>query len=127
MFQFSIDVRHCASSENAEVHIKRIKSFLPEYGQVGIMCHYGGCAGVPHHLSESGTAVWQGDLHPVHRKDFSVEHRGLADDGFLAFHGNSLLLHPLMAEGFDGIETAGLPGGGKAKEDAHGGGKADPQ
>ena len=31
MFQFSIYVRHCASSENAEVHIKRIKSFLPEY------------------------------------------------------------------------------------------------
>ena len=30
--------RHCASSENAAVHIKRVKSFLPEYGQVGIMC-----------------------------------------------------------------------------------------
>ena len=27
-----------ASSENAAVHIKRVKSFLPEYGQVGIMC-----------------------------------------------------------------------------------------
>ena len=38
MFQFSIYVRHCASSENAEVHIKRVKSFLPEYGQVGIIC-----------------------------------------------------------------------------------------
>ena len=38
MFQFSIYVRHCASSENAVVHIKRVKSFLPEYGQVGIMC-----------------------------------------------------------------------------------------
>ena len=38
MFQFSIYVRHCASSENAEVHIRRVKSFLPEYGQVGIMC-----------------------------------------------------------------------------------------
>ena len=36
MFQFSIYVRHCASSENAAVHIKRVKSFLPEYGQVGI-------------------------------------------------------------------------------------------
>ena len=31
-------VRHCASSENATVHIKRVKSFLPEYGQGGIMC-----------------------------------------------------------------------------------------
>ena len=38
MFQFSIYVRHCASQENADVHIKRVKSFLPEYGQVGIMC-----------------------------------------------------------------------------------------
>ena len=38
MFQFSIYVRHCASSENAAVHIKRVKSFLPEFGQVGILC-----------------------------------------------------------------------------------------
>ena len=38
MFQFSIYVRHCASSENAVVHIKRVKSFLPEFGHVGIMC-----------------------------------------------------------------------------------------
>ena len=38
MFQFSIYMRHCASQENAAVHIKRVKSFLPEYGQVGILC-----------------------------------------------------------------------------------------
>ena len=38
MFQFSIYVRHCASMENAEVHMKRVNSFLPEYGKVGIMC-----------------------------------------------------------------------------------------
>lgn len=38
MFQFSIYIRHCASSENAEVHIKRVKSFLPEFGYVGIIC-----------------------------------------------------------------------------------------
>ena len=38
MFQFSIYIRHCASVENAEVHIKRVKSFLPEYGHVGILC-----------------------------------------------------------------------------------------
>lgn len=37
MFQFSIYVRHCASSENAAVHIKRVKSMLPEFGKVGIM------------------------------------------------------------------------------------------
>ncbi|MGL4518658.1 MAG: CRISPR-associated endonuclease Cas2 [Phocaeicola sp.] len=38
MFQFSIYTRHCASRENAEVHIKRVKSFLPSFGKIGIMC-----------------------------------------------------------------------------------------
>lgn len=38
MFQYSMYVRHCASMENAEVHIKRVKSSLPDYGDVGIMC-----------------------------------------------------------------------------------------
>ena len=38
MFQFSIYMRHCASRENADVHIKRVKSFLPETGDIGIMC-----------------------------------------------------------------------------------------
>lgn len=37
MFQFSIYVRHCASAENADVHMKRVKSMLPEYGEVGVM------------------------------------------------------------------------------------------
>jgi CRISPR-associated protein Cas2 len=38
MFQFSIYLRHCASRENAEVHIKRVKKILPEKGHIGIMC-----------------------------------------------------------------------------------------
>lgn len=38
MFQFSIYLRHCASRENAEVHIKRVKNFLPPTGEVGILC-----------------------------------------------------------------------------------------
>lgn len=38
MFQFSIYIRHCASMENAEVHRKRVKAILPEFGKVGIMC-----------------------------------------------------------------------------------------
>ncbi|PVD49895.1 CRISPR-associated endonuclease Cas2 [Terrimonas sp.] len=38
MFQFSIYLRHCASKENADVHIKRVKKILPEKGHVGIMC-----------------------------------------------------------------------------------------
>lgn len=38
MFQFSIYLRHCPSRENADVHIKRVKSFLPAHGHVGIMC-----------------------------------------------------------------------------------------
>jgi CRISPR-associated protein Cas2 len=38
MFQFSIYVRHCASAENADVHVKRVKRLLPEFGNVGILC-----------------------------------------------------------------------------------------
>ena len=38
MFQFSIYLRHCPSRENAEVHIKRVKSFMPELGDIGILC-----------------------------------------------------------------------------------------
>ncbi len=38
MFQFSIYVRHCASQENADVHLKRVRSFLPDFGKVGMMC-----------------------------------------------------------------------------------------
>jgi CRISPR-associated protein Cas2 len=34
MFQYSIYVRHCASRENAVVHLNRIKGILPEFGQV---------------------------------------------------------------------------------------------
>ena len=38
MFQFSIYIRHCASQENADVHLKRVKSFLPPAGHVGLLC-----------------------------------------------------------------------------------------
>ena len=38
MFQFSIYLRHCPSMDNALVHIRRLKSFLPQYGKVGILC-----------------------------------------------------------------------------------------
>ena len=38
MFQFSIYLRHCASRENADAHIIRVKSFLPPAGQIGILC-----------------------------------------------------------------------------------------
>ena len=37
MFQFSIYVRSCASRQNSEVHRKRVKHILPEYGHVCIM------------------------------------------------------------------------------------------
>lgn len=38
MFQFSMYIRHCPSKENADVHIKRVKSFLPPKGNIGILC-----------------------------------------------------------------------------------------
>lgn len=37
MFQFSIYVRHCASRENMEVHLKRVKNFLPEFGKIVLL------------------------------------------------------------------------------------------
>jgi CRISPR-associated protein Cas2 len=36
MFQFSSYIRHCPSKENADVHTKRVKNFLPPKGHVGI-------------------------------------------------------------------------------------------
>lgn len=38
MFQFSIYVRSCPSMENAQVHTKRVKGYIPDYGKVGIIC-----------------------------------------------------------------------------------------
>jgi CRISPR-associated protein Cas2 len=37
MMQFSVYIRHCPSRENMEVHIKRVKSFIPEEGKVSIL------------------------------------------------------------------------------------------
>ncbi|MDA3928950.1 MAG: CRISPR-associated endonuclease Cas2 [Prolixibacteraceae bacterium] len=37
MFQFSIYMRNCPSRENADVHSKRVKNCLPEYGHVGVL------------------------------------------------------------------------------------------
>ena len=37
MFQFSIYIRHCASKENLNVHINRVKKLVPEKGKVGIL------------------------------------------------------------------------------------------
>ena len=31
-------LRHCPSKENADVHIRRVKSFLPKAGNIGILC-----------------------------------------------------------------------------------------
>lgn len=37
MLQYSVYIRHCASSESANVHIRRVKRTTPEEGQVSIM------------------------------------------------------------------------------------------
>lgn len=34
MMQFSIYIRHCASEENAAVHMNRVKAALPQEGEV---------------------------------------------------------------------------------------------
>ncbi|MBS4014079.1 MAG: CRISPR-associated endonuclease Cas2 [Bacteroidetes bacterium] len=37
MMQYSVYIRHCASRESAEVHVKRVRRFVPEKGQVSIL------------------------------------------------------------------------------------------
>lgn len=37
MLQYSVYVRHCASYESQQVHIRRVKSFVPETGMVSIL------------------------------------------------------------------------------------------
>jgi len=37
MMQYSVYTRHCASRESADVHVRRIKSAVPEEGQVSIL------------------------------------------------------------------------------------------
>jgi CRISPR-associated protein Cas2 len=37
MFNYSVYIRHCPSSENANVHRKRVKKNLPEKGNVTIL------------------------------------------------------------------------------------------
>ena len=37
MMQFSVYVRHCGSYVSLQVHIKRVKSFIPKAGMVSIL------------------------------------------------------------------------------------------
>jgi CRISPR-associated protein Cas2 len=37
MYQYSVYLRHCASRENADVHIRRVHAALPERGVVSIL------------------------------------------------------------------------------------------
>lgn len=37
MMQYSVYIRHCASKENMNVHIKRIRTSVPEVGMVSIL------------------------------------------------------------------------------------------
>jgi CRISPR-associated protein Cas2 len=37
MMQFSVYVRHCASRENLDVHVKRVSGFTPDTGSVSLL------------------------------------------------------------------------------------------
>ena len=37
MIQYSVYVRHCASEENADVHYRRVRNFLPPEGEVRVL------------------------------------------------------------------------------------------
>lgn len=36
--QFSVYIRHCASRENAEVHMRRVERAVPDDGEVRVIC-----------------------------------------------------------------------------------------
>ncbi len=36
MMQYSVYIRHCASRENSDVHLKRVQSMLPPKGMISI-------------------------------------------------------------------------------------------
>ena len=38
MMQYSVYIRHCASEQNTDVHVKRVESFLPPNGEVRLIC-----------------------------------------------------------------------------------------
>ena len=37
MMQYSVYMRHCPSLQKAEMHIRRVKDYVPEHGAVSIM------------------------------------------------------------------------------------------
>lgn len=37
MLQYSVYIRHCASYESLQVHVKRVKSIIPDLGMVSIL------------------------------------------------------------------------------------------
>ncbi len=37
MMQYSVYMRHCASRESMDVHVRRIKTYVPSQGQVSMM------------------------------------------------------------------------------------------
>lgn len=37
MMQYSVYIRHCASEENADVHVQRVRNALPNDGEVRIL------------------------------------------------------------------------------------------
>lgn len=38
MMQYSVYIRHCASEENAKVHVQRAQAALPPDGEVRLLC-----------------------------------------------------------------------------------------
>jgi len=37
MMQYSVYIRHCASEENADVHVQRVRNALPDDGEVRLL------------------------------------------------------------------------------------------
>ena len=57
MFQYSIYMRHCASMEQAQTHVRRVKAMLPDEGEVVIMTLTDKQFGMMQHFSSCSTSL----------------------------------------------------------------------
>ena len=65
MFQYSIYIRHCASMEQAQTHIRHVKQMLPEEGEVVIVTITDKQFGMMEHFSSPPPATLPTSSAPV--------------------------------------------------------------
>ena len=64
--QFSVYIRHCASRENAEVHIKRVENAVPPDGEIRILT-------ITDKQFERMSVFWGKNKHPPEKPPAQLE------------------------------------------------------